>query len=114
MCLEQTINADAASRKTGIAAFTLSESARKRWTVTRTARSAVVRDLLIYMVGLKQTDDCSKELRCHRIQRDNADLAKLLKGIEYSLNPFDDEYNNPNLYCISTVRVVPEAIKTDL
>ena len=62
MCLEQTINADAASRKTGIAAFTQSESARKRWTRTHSAKSAVVRDLL-NMAGLKQTDDCSKDLR---------------------------------------------------
>ena len=40
--LEQTINRDAASRQTGITAFTQNVSARKRWTVTRFFRGAII------------------------------------------------------------------------
>ncbi len=41
MTLEQTVNADAASRLTGVGSFTQSESARKRWMVTRSVRSSM-------------------------------------------------------------------------
>ncbi len=43
--LESTINADAASRQTGITSFHQSEGATRRWTVTRSARSTIVRHL---------------------------------------------------------------------
>ena len=43
--LECTINADAASRQTGITAFHQSQGATMRWTVTRSARSTIVRHL---------------------------------------------------------------------
>ena len=46
LTLEQTVNRDAASRQTGIAAFTQCVKARKRWTKTRTVRGAVVGCLL--------------------------------------------------------------------
>ena len=46
MTLEQTVNKDTASRLTGISAFALSPSARTKWTVTKTARSAIVGCLL--------------------------------------------------------------------
>ena len=38
LTLEQTVNKDAASRKTGIGAFTQCVKAGKRWTVTRSMR----------------------------------------------------------------------------
>jgi len=46
LMLEQTINADVMSRLTGITAFTLSVSARKRWMITRTAQISIVGHLL--------------------------------------------------------------------
>ncbi len=42
LTLEQTINADAASRKTVITAFATSDDARQRWTITRASRTAIV------------------------------------------------------------------------
>ena len=41
MTLEQTVNADVASRLTGIPAFDTLDSARRRWMITRSARNAI-------------------------------------------------------------------------
>ena len=113
MTLEQTINADAASRLTGISAFQQSDAAKNRWTITRTARSAVVGELL-NMAGLKKTsEDVHKELRPSRVRRDNEDLKKLVEGIEASHNPFAENESN-NLYCITTGNAVSETVKNDL
>ena len=68
--LEQTINADAASRSTGITAFTNSESARKRWMITRSARSSVLSHLFT-VAGMKSQEDTSNTLRSQPITRDN-------------------------------------------
>ena len=46
LTLEQTVNADAASRLTRIASFSKSVSARRRWMVTRSVRSELVSHLM--------------------------------------------------------------------
>ena len=98
MTLEQTVNADAASRQTGIAAFTTSDSARRRWMVTRSARSAIVGSLLL-QAGLKSQEDVSKDLKPYRIQKDNDDLKKIQECIKSRMDPFDIEPDT-NLYCL--------------
>ncbi len=75
--LECTVNADAASRKGGIVAFTNSEEARRRWTVAHTAKSEIV-GLLMEMTGLKHKEDCTRELRPSRIKQDNDNLQKVI------------------------------------
>ena len=67
MTLEQTVNADAASRLTGISAFSQSFSARQKWMVTKTVRSAVVGDLL-EKSGVTKINDTSQELKPYRIK----------------------------------------------
>ena len=47
--LEQTVNADAVSRLTGIAAF--ERSAKRRWMLTRSVRSAIVNNMWIEIHG---------------------------------------------------------------
>ncbi len=112
LALEQTVNADAASRHTGIAAFTQSEGARRRWMITRSARSAVVGELLA-QAGLKSLDDVSKETKKYRMTRDQKDLAQLLEGITSTMNPFSMN-PDPNLYCITTGKKVSDDISNDL
>ena len=58
LTLEQTVNMDAASRQTGIAAFTQCVKTRKRWTITRTVRGAVV-GCLLEMAGLSTREETS-------------------------------------------------------
>ena len=111
LTLEQTVNADAASRKTGISAFQ-TDSTRTRWMITRSTRSAIVSTLL-HQAGLRSPDDVVKELKPYRIQKDNNDMKTLIEGIMSTMNPFSIEDDN-NLYCLSTGQKVPDAIKDDL
>ena len=67
MTLEQTINKDAASRQTCITAFTQSVNARKKWTVTRSIRAAIVGSLL-EMTGLEKKEEVSQELKISRVE----------------------------------------------
>lgn len=62
LCLEQTVNADTASRKTGISSFMTSSSAKNRWMVTKTARSNIVSCLLMEC-GLKKEEDVTQQLK---------------------------------------------------
>ena len=112
MTLEQTINADAASRKTGIAAFTSSESARQRWTLTRFVRSAIVGNLFT-KAGLKSADDVTQSLKPHRLKKDRQDLDSLMKSIENTMNPFAISPTSAP-YNIVTGKEVPNNIRDDL
>ncbi len=94
--LEQTINADAASRLTGIAAFTSSAEAWTRWMVTHSARSSLTGHFL-EMAGLKPKEDSSKELNSHRIDLDHDDLTKVTSFIQDTLNPFITNSGDDNL-----------------
>jgi hypothetical protein len=96
MALEQTVNKDGDSRLTGIAAFSHSDTARRRWMVTRSARSAIVGNLMS-KAGLKSPEDITKELKPYRIKKDNEDLKKLIESIQNTMNPFTQEQDG-NLY----------------
>lgn len=63
LTLEQTVNANAASRMTGIAAFTTSMNARRRWMVTHSSRSAIIGHLM------KLTGDSLQDLVCDTINQ---------------------------------------------
>ena len=109
LTLEQTVNADAASRLTGIAAFSKSVSARKKWMVIRSVRSEIVSHLM-EKSGQKPKTDVVQELSPNRIKRDNVDLNKLVTGIGATMNPFLADFRNDKLYCISTGKVVSDDI----
>ena len=112
LTFEQTINADAASRLTGIAAFSYSDPARRRWMLTRGARSGIVGGLF-EKAGLKTAEYVSKSLRPHIIKKDNEDLKKIMDGISNTMNPFTQEPDE-NLYCIATGKQVRSDIRYDL
>lgn len=112
LTLEQTINADAASRQTGIAAFTCSETARQKWTVTRFVRSAIVGNLL-NKAGLKRAEDVTQNLKPHRVKKDRKDLDSLINRIENTMNPFSIAPREA-LYNVVTGKEVPNDIRDDL
>ena len=115
MTLEQTINADAASRLTGISAFQQSIAAKNRWTITRSARTAVVTELL-EKAGIHRTEEeLHKELRDSRVERDNKDISTLLDSIVSCGNPFkEDTYQPDKLYNIATGVATSESVKQEL
>ena len=112
MTLEQTVNADAASRHTGMGAFAHLESARKRWMMTRSIRSAIVSQLLLF-AGLVAPEDVTKDLKKHRVLKDNEDFQRLVDCIQSTMNPFELD-NEENLYCLTSGQRVSEPIKEDL
>lgn len=61
LTLEQTVNADAASRLTGITSATNSYSARLRWMITKSTRASFT-SLVQEMAGLIEKDDVAAEL----------------------------------------------------
>ena len=100
LTLEQTINADAASQRTGIAAFTNSISARKCWAQNHFLRMRVVSHLLDTL-DLNKKDVTAERKPCK--MRKNADaLKKLCNQIEESINPYDKNLENNILVNIDT------------
>ena len=69
--------------------------------ITRSVRSAIVGSPLC-KTGLKAAEDAVKELKPFRVEMDNADLKRLTEGIEPTMNPFMPQFDDDNLYCIST------------
>ena len=113
LTLEQTINANAASRRSGISAFTTNYSARRRWMTTHATRSTILGHLFD-IAGLQKLEDTTRELEHSSILRDNNDLQKVIDGIVNTLNPFDAVYADENLYCLSTGKPTSPDIKTEL
>ena len=112
LTLEQTVNADAASRLTGLTAVTNSYSARLRWMITKSTRSSFM-SRVQEMAGLIQGNEVVAELRPTRIHRDVADLNRVMKQIEDSCNPFEleeTEQANKKLFNINTGKAVDHEI----
>ena len=86
--------------------------ARKRLTVTRSMRGAVVACLLD-MAAIATKDEISQELKLYRIKRDNSDWENLIKSLEDTMNPFQ---NNPEdkLYCLSTCQAASNKVQSNL
>ncbi len=101
LTLESTINADATSRSTRMAAFTQSEEARHHKMVTQSARSVITGELFD-MADLKKNEDSLQELSKHLIKGDNEDLDKVKNHMEETLNLFDSRSQDTNLYCLTT------------
>ena len=81
--------------------------------ITHSARSAIL-GCLFELAGLKKHEDATQELKHHRIQRDHSDTRKLVSGIENTLNPFDETYQDENLFCLSTGKATSKIVKTEL
>ena len=112
LTLEQSVNADQASRLTGITSFTTSATGRKKWLITRSARSAIIGSLL-EKTGLKASDDGLKDLKVYRIRKDNENMNELLDTITAHMDPFQMKTDD-NLYCLSSGKSVPAEVKEDL
>ena len=102
--LESTINADAASRQGGIIAFHQSQGATRRWTVTRSARSTIVRHLF-EKAAIRKATNPSHELHKSKVSKFQEDLESISKMIETTMNPFDEPLlKDANLYCLADSR----------
>lgn len=77
LVLEQTINADAARRLTGVIHFTNSISARQRWARNHDVRSTIIS--LVYLeLGLQTHQDVSTDLNLHNIRKNTKQLRQFI------------------------------------
>jgi hypothetical protein len=105
--LEQTINADAASRLTGYTSATNNYLVRLRWSITKSSRAAIV-GAALQLTGIIKGADTHAELGVGQKQRDNSDLQKIVNMIKNCANPFD--LDCPDLINIHTGKVASEPI----
>lgn len=109
LTLEQTINKDAANRLSGIIAFTNSINARRRWSETHSARTAVTSHLLDF-TRLSKTNEClaneyQSKIFTRQVQRFTEELCQ-------NINPFDDGINQTKLFNLSSgMAATPETSK---
>lgn len=73
LTLEQTVNADAASRRTGLSSATNKYSAGLRWMITKSARAAIIAAVQ-ELARMLNHEDTTAELHRSRIKRDTEDL----------------------------------------
>lgn len=87
LALEQTVNADAARRLTGITHFTNSISARQRWSKSHSIRSTIISHVYNES-GIKRMQDTTAALEKHTITNDSKNLASFIATVKQNLNPF--------------------------
>ena len=81
LTLEQTINADAASQRTGVTSITNSISARQRWAESHALRTRII-STLFDQLGIMKRDDISKDLKNDQLKRNAKDIQKIITMIK--------------------------------
>lgn len=99
LALEQTINANAANKLTGITAFTNSLNARQRWSETHTPRTAIITHLLEFL-NLAKSDESSSNKYRSKIFIEQ--LKKFISEIGRNINPFDYDINPEKLFNLTS------------
>ncbi len=85
---------------------------RNRWSVTRSIRGAVV-VCLLDLANITTKDDIIHEHKSYRNKRDNSDLEKLMKFLNDTMNPFQDNLQD-KLYCLSAARTASDEVQRGL
>ena len=107
LALEQTINADAASQRTGIASITKSISARQRWAESHSVRTSII-STLFDQLGMSKQDDSSRDLKPNQMRKNASDMSMITSNIEQTMNPFSDEICPDYLYNIGSGKAAKE------
>ena len=111
LCLEQTVNRDAASPMKGIVGFHSSHNAIRRWCISSTRRGMSVTELRI-MTGLGMEDQPATQLRKGRIEKDSNHRDALSDTINEMCDPFSSQATaSGNLLNIATGKSASEETK---
>lgn len=113
LTLEQTINADAANKLTGVSHTTNSISARQRWCKSHTLRSIII-SFIMSETGLRKDQDITTDLQKSRIEKNSQQLQDFVSHIKQNVNPFSAELDKNYLFNISTGQTVKEEIESFL
>lgn len=110
LVLEQTINADAGKRLTGVIQFTNSISARQRWARSHDKRTTII-SYTMDIAGIRRKNYVTADLEEHAMKRDSAQLWKFINTFEKYLNPFTLNLNKDCLYNIGNGTVASIAVQ---
>lgn len=99
LTLEQTINANAANKLTGISSFTNSINARKRWSETHSIRKSIITHLL-ESLELNIVNDCTESEYQSKVF--NEQLRKFTEEVSKNINPFSSDINKAKLFNLSS------------
>lgn len=103
LTLEQTINANAANRLTGVTSFTNNFQARQRWSETHTARTAIITHFLEFLDLVKFSESTDSQYQSKVFSKQ---VLKFMKQVCDNINPFNDDINPHELFNLSTGRAV--------
>ncbi|CAG9762688.1 unnamed protein product [Ceutorhynchus assimilis] len=109
LSLEQTVNADAASKASGVINLTDSFSARQRWSITHAVRTHAT-TMMTELCGMKKGDDTVKDLKKSTIQHWRKKLVTLLDFMQNCTNPFSKNLEKSHLYNVSSGQTVSDEI----
>lgn len=112
LTLEQTVKRDAASPTKGITAFTNSQSAFRRWSITLTQRTMALSELC-EMVSFQTGEEPANQVKKSRIERDNTNMVFLTNTVKNTCNPFADD-SSAELVNISSGRSANTSTKAFL
>lgn len=110
LTLEQTINADAANKLTGILHMTNSAAARQRWCKSHSIRSTIISHVM-QEAGLSKRQDVTADLEKNRIAKNKKQLDKFIAAVLNNLNPFDENVEKESLFNISNGQAAKEDIE---
>lgn len=107
LTLEQTINANAANKLTGVASFTNSIDARQRWTETYTARKTIVTHLIEHL-QLAELNENSTSAHQNRLFMNQ--VEKFVAEVGKQIDPFKDEMKCSKLFNLSSGKAASDDV----
>lgn len=110
LTLEQTINADAGRRLTGVIHFTNSISARQRWCRSHEIRSTIISHTY-EVTGLRKHTDVTADLESYNIKKDSKHLQSFIDTFSKFINPFDIGMDKLQLFNISSGKAATQAVQ---
>ena len=114
LTLEQTVNADAARSLTGTTNMTNNISARQRWAISSSIRTAIVSHTYD-VTGLKKQQDVTSDLEKSKIALANNQVKALANCINQSMNPFrHTDVNHDSLFNIATGKATTKDVSNFL
>lgn len=101
LTLEETINADAARRMTGVMCLTNSISARMRWSLSHAIRTEIISHVFEES-GLKKSNNMTNDLSNRRINLSIEQMKQFRDCLNTRINPFSTQIRKDLLINIST------------
>lgn len=99
LTLEQTINANAGNKLTGVTSFTNNLQARQRWSETHSARTAIISNFLEFLHIEKFNETSESPYQSKIFSRL---VKKFMEQVLANINPFDDDINPSELFNLSS------------